>query len=513
MAESKASSTYGGVTIPEGDEYNQLRWALATIEKLFPSEMGEITDERLAGWIEEIGSGGRRDADQIRDDIFKHVVGADLIASTLGVTPEVAQKLILGKNDGGMNFSDLTGGGSADGVDKTGGAGEDEETQLRILDSSTLTWYKDGSTGKYYATYGIGDTKYSLLFEADDDQMDALFGEGVRPPATTKSMSAMISSQYVAFGGNIAEMEGEGQWEDHVNRIKSLALDEGRLPDWADGDDDVMALMFIAQAEGKSDEWLIDQIALTDSFKARFPQFDAFKKMGNLTTAEAIAGWFEYETGLKSAMRSVGLDDGRITPEVVGGLLAADKNLTLMTQAIGKFDRMQSYAPALEAFNEILESQGKEPITDIQQMFDFVSGNAASDIYEIWEASSMAEAAAAAGLGDIYSAEDAMAYALRTEGSTGLEDASGMFKEAASMLLRLRNEVEVEKFGLTKDELIDLSLGSAPRSGRSAAEVTESINRAVLSAQGTLSQRSAPFIGFSNEGAAQAVSLKGLRQS
>ena len=169
--------------------------------------------------------------------------------------------------------------------------------------------------------------------------------------------------------------------------------------------------------------------------------------------------------------------------------------------------------PRHARYNRILEAQGLEPVRTLQQQFDFLNGNAPSDVYDIWEASSVSEAAAAAGLGDVFTAEDAMKFSLSTEGATSLEDATGMFQEASQMLLRLRHEVDVGKFGIEQDDIIDLSLGQPPRSGTSASELTENINRAILSAQKALQARAKPFKGFSQEGTPQSASLGGLRSA
>jgi len=146
-------------------------------------------------------------------------------------------------------------------------------------------------------------------------------------------------------------------------------------------------------------------------------------------------------------------------------------------------------------------------------MFDFIAGTAAADVYDLWEASSIAEAAAAAGLGDVFTAEDAMAFAIETEGVTSLGDATGAFQSAAQLVLKFRNEIEFEQFDITQDDVIDLSLGRAPRSGTSGAVLQENLNRAVLSAQGSLRGRAKPFTGFTPKGTPQKASLGGLRES
>ncbi len=395
-----------------------------------------------------------------------------------------------------------------------GGGGEDEETQLTILTGDEMEWFFDKATGKWYVSYGMPDSDRKLIFEASPDQMDALFGENQRPVSFKRNtLSKLTARRNITFGGNIAEMEGEGSFESEVARVKALALDNGVLPSWAEQTPEYMDLVYIAQSEGKSQDWLLEQISKTQGFKDRFPNLNKIQSQGNLSLSEAITGFLEFEAGVRAAVESTGRGIGKVTPEVVGGLLDRGHSLKTVTQAVTSFDRMKNFRPALQAFNGILEAQGKEPVRSLQEQFDFIAGTAPSDLYEVWEASSMSEAAAAAGLGDVFTAEDAIEYARQTEGSTSLADATGAFQSASQLLLRLRHEVDVGKFGLDQDDLIDLSLGRAPRSGTSGADLQSNINRAIMSAQAGLRGRATPFTGFTAEGTPQRQSLAGLRDA
>ncbi len=506
--------------IPDGDEYNALRATIERIGQMFPGEVPEITAGRVQGWVDEIatGSGRGRDADQIRDDIFRYVVGVDTIMQVLGVDEETANQLILGGNDGGINFSDLELGGDGTyqppGPGPTGDDPEIEgEEDLRILDSPTLEWFRDPSTGLFYASYGVPDSDFRLVFEATTEEMDRIFGEGVRPTVTDTSFSELIGDPDVFFGQSIVEMAGEGNFEEEFRRQLTLGLENGRLPHWAEDSTEIMALVFIAESEGKSDEWLLQEITRTDTFAGRFPGFDQFISQNNLSPAEGVTGYLEYEAGIRSAMTQIGYDPESVTPDTVGALLTKGYAVETVSQAVARWKRMDDFAPALAAFNRVLVDAGYDPIESLQDQFDFISGVAPAEIYNLWEASSVSEAAAAAGLGDAFTAEDALRYAARTEGHTSLEQATAAFQDAAKMLLRLRHEVDVGKFGLDQEDIINLSLGIPPESGTSAAELTENINRAILSAQGSLQRRVTPFTGFTTEGIAQSQSLSGLRQS
>lgn len=393
-----------------------------------------------------------------------------------------------------------------------GSGGEDPETQLTILKGDEMAWSFDKTSGKWYVSYGLPDSDRSLLFEASPEQMDALFGEGRRPVNyTERRLERLLRGRNSTFGGNISEMEGKGRFEDEVRRVKALALDNGVLPEWAESTGEVMDIIYIAQSEGKSQDWVLDQISFTEGFKQRFPGIKKLMASSNLTLAQGITGFLEFEAGVRAAVKGIGGRVNAVTPEVVGGLLNRGYDMNTVVETTIKFDRMKNFRPALRAFNSILESQGKEPVRTMQDMFDFVSGKAPADTYAVWEASSLAEAAAAAGLGDVFTAEQAMKVAVATEGQTSLGDATQMFQSAAQLLLRFRHEVDVGAFGIDQDDIISMSLGQPPPSGTSAAELQESMNRAVLAAQGNLQGRVGSFKQFRSDGAIQAAGLSGLR--
>jgi hypothetical protein len=372
-----------------------------------------------------------------------------------------------------------------------------------------MRWFFDSSTGRWYVAYGLPNTDRELLFEADPDQLDALFGPGQRPTNfEDRRFASLTQESNITFAGNIAEMEGRGSFEEEFNRVIALALDEGRLPEWAEGDQALLDLLFIAQAEGKSQDWLLDQISQTDSFKARFPGLNVIQKLTAQSLPDAITGFLEYEAGVKQSLLSVGKDVNLATPEVIGGLLQKGYTLATVQEVTGRFRRMEQFAPAMEAFNQILAANEQEAIGTLQQMYEFLGGTAPAEMYDLWEASSISEAAAAAGLEHLFTAEDAMSFALETEGVTTLADASGAFQEAARLLLRFRHEISLDEYGISTDDLIDYSLGRPLRDGTDTASLAENMNRAILQAQSTLAQRqSSPFFGFTPQGAPQAISL------
>lgn len=395
-----------------------------------------------------------------------------------------------------------------------GGGGDDPETKLYILKGKEMKWYFDTKSGKWYVGYGLPNTDREIIFEADPDQMDALFGNGMRPTTYTKTnLKTLTSTGRRTFSGNISEMEGKGTFEAEYQRIIALAVDNGRLPDWAANDKEVEELLFIAQAENKSDEWLITQITGTKGFKSRFGgSVDALKKTANLSTIDAISGVLELEANLKALEKSYGRSGDRITAATMTNLINKGVSMSEIQKSYEVFKRMEDNKESLDAFNQVLVANGQKPL-GVNDMYKFLSGQAPKDIYDLYEASSMREAAVKYGLGDLFSASDSIKAALETYGVTDMVDIERGLQDAASLLLRLRHEVSVNEYGLDAEDLVDISMGLMPRSGKKREDILEGINKATSSAQAYLQNRSASPYRQYQGGRVQQASLAGARTS
>ena len=495
-------------TIPEGPQYQEIRDALARVARTFPEQMAEIDEARVKRFVSDVDSGARDDT-QIRNDIFQYVVTPEVISERLGVSMDEANALV--NQTGGAQFA-LN--------DRVDNAGElDSSTRdatygapLTILYGRKQQWYFDPATNKHYVSYGLPDSDLEVFFEAEKDQIDALFGQGQVPNNVIRtSLSELTARQNFTFGGNVTEMEGAGSFEQQYERAMAMGLDTEGLPEWVKSDQKALDLVFIGQTEGKSNTWIIEQIAKLPSFQQRFPNIDKLKAL-NLSTEDAIGAFLEFEGNLKTLQRQFGGSEETVTPDVVGSLMGQGYSLADVQTTFTTFKRMKDYQPALQAFNEVLAAQGQPPMTPEDQ-FEFLQGNAPQEIYDIYESSSFREEAVAAGLGDALTAAEAIELALQTPGVMTQESVAAGMREAAQLALRMRSQIDLGEFGLDIDDIIDLSLGATPRSGKLLSEVTEGLQRATQQGKAFVSeQRANPFTGFSSQGVAQQSSLGTLRQ-
>lgn len=442
-------------------------------------DVGEEGDARYERIAQEIISGGRT-VDNLRGSLDRQ-------------TPNAVKK--------GAPSAEKTG---------TSGVGGND---LKILQGKKMKWYFDQSSGKWYVGYGLPNSDREMIFEADPDQLDALFGKDMRPANyEKKTLDTLTSTGRRTFAGNISEMEGTGSFEGEYQRVLSIALDSGMLPEWARQDKEVEELLFIAQAEKKSSDWLIQQISQTQGFKHRFGgSVDAMKKASNLTTVDAISGVLELEGNLKDLEKQYGRDGSRINPQLMTSLINKGVSMIEIEKSYQVFKRMEDNKESLNAFNEVLVARGGQPLTT-GDMFKFLSGEAPQELYDVYEASSFRELAQKAGLGNLFSAADAIDAALESAGVLESDRIEKGFQDAAQLLLRLRHEVNVGEYGLDEQEILDVALGRMPQ-GRSRAEILDAVDKATSSAREYLQrQQAAPYRNYQG-GRVKMGSLANARTS
>ncbi len=103
--------------IPPGPQYDALRSALRILRRDFPQDYAGLVNQesRVSGWVDEVDRieagnprPGDRDADQIRDDIVRHIITAEGAKRVYDLDEAEFELLVLGKNEGGIDLSEQT---------------------------------------------------------------------------------------------------------------------------------------------------------------------------------------------------------------------------------------------------------------------------------------------------------------------------------------------------------------------------------------------------------------------
>lgn len=436
--------------------------------------------------------------------IFDHPTATRESTRSRGTTSSTSG----GGGGGGSGGGSGSGGGEDDGGDA---AAEEEEIEtLSILSSPTARWLRDTDTGLWYIEYQLPGGGGKVLFEAEDEQVKAIFGQAEPPEFQKFDFDRTVRGQGTHFAGNVGEVEGEGSFEDEVERVITLALDQRNMPDWIQNDPKALDSLWVMVTEDRTDDWFYEQISSLQSFKERYPAVAELESRG-MSISEAVQAHTQFETKLKTLHAAAGFAPEAVSHELVGNLITKGYSINQVGESYKVWKRMRDHAPAMQAFNQILEANGMQPIKG-NKMYEFLSGNAPAEVYELYEGSAIQEAATASGLGDLFEAEDALGLAIATEQNLTRDQAFERFSGVASQALRFRHQLNLEQYELSFDDLVDVAFGQAPRSGKSSAEVGEILARISQQAEGFLKERPAPFFGFSDTGVPQARSFGELRR-
>ena len=129
------------------------------------------------------------------------------------------------------------------------------------------------------------------------------------------------------------------------------------------------------------------------------------------------------------------------------------------------------------AFQKVITADGLDfDLTSPQGIVDFFKGTAPTEIYDLYEASSITEQASKLELNDL-SVDEALEIARNTPGQLTNQQVSAALQSASQTLLRYREFVDLGSYGLDADQIINLSLGYREPGGMTETELATSLSR------------------------------------
>ena len=361
------------------DEFAQLE---ATIKEVFKTgQQGALTEARVQGWIDEmnsdIGVGGREGltgddlSDQIRDDIAKFVITKEVIMDFYGLDEEAAAQVILGGNEGGINFSDIE-GNVGTGTSGAGGFIGGGEIIKVARDGQSDLW------GVRFTASGGVQHIYTFGSEAE---MEAILGENAAVDqgfATVAEDELNQGNQWVM--GDAAMFAGQtgnygAFWDDLVTETaqRSGVSDPGRLGDYM-RDPEVARLM----AEGSQAGWtgvqLQAELRKTDYYlNTLYPGIKNILNRGDTLNPEGA--WKEYEATVESSLRLLGYqpdEDGSYAAEI-GRMLDGNIEQDDFVAIAPMFKRAQENPEMEAALDFWLDDAAGRNVT-FDDMFDAIAG-------------------------------------------------------------------------------------------------------------------------------------------
>lgn len=517
-----------------GEQTTQ-RYAAQAIEVLQQAGLDEVvplTTEAIGALVQTFARGDdEAQLEQFQRDILFHFTYqrqiANLESDDLGVirNPNAVDEInaVTGGIDGGFTFEladpNLAGGiGDVTPGEITGRI--EEETAEGALDviatgilggGQLFRIQRDARDDQYIQVYRLpGTTKFAYYqfdpLDSDSngvpDEVQRTFGPSL-PSVTVMSEAAFDSrdNSTFFFAGtavdNVIGVQGTfAQLYDDVQRqaLAAAGITDPGLQGQILASPEVQDILSAAALIGAdvSGPQIQAQIRATDFYQNElYPGVKFFLDRGDADPAQS---WRNYQQQTEPLFRSLGFardEDGTFRSSI-GDFLGAGVDA----------DELRTFAPVLK---QIQENPDLKPIMDewaqrelgrtldFNEFLDVLEGTTDPELNRVVEAATLAHSAERAGIA--VNVDDIRRIADATDLSP--EQALNAFTQAERALLAA-GPADLERFGISQGDFLDLAAGVNPRSGLSAAAVSNLATK-LAAEQGLVDDPSARFFTRLNE--------------
>ena len=328
----------------------------------------------------------------------------------------------------------------------------------------------------YFIQYDLpgGSSIYYYASREDLNLLDGI-GEGNLPPIV-QSMNYQEFKRGKISGGSVNDVVGVNEnYSTKVERTLQAPTGEISLPEWAANDPSMKDLFYIGVAESWSIPKFLREMSKKESFRTRYPAFD---KMLQLTSGDyemALSNYKQFENQVKELNNRYG-EEADVT-ELVNQAINKGYTVEDLKETYDIFDRAEKNADTLLAFQRVVTQAGLDfDITSPQGIVDFFKGSAPTEIYDLYEATSISEQAARLDL-DNLSTEEAIEIAKNTPGMLTQQQVSTQLQQAARQIALYRDYIDLGSYGLDADTVVNLSLGYRGPDDMSEIEIAEIFSR------------------------------------
>ena len=322
---------------------------------------------------------------------------------------------------------------------------------------------------------------YTVSYFASREDLNKIVGPGKDPTEiyATVDYNVYWSREGGVFAGNISDVTGNTQhYDTRIARTLLTPTGETSLPNWANDSDEIQGLFYVSIAENWTETRFLKEIAVTDSFQQRFPAFQEMLGVTGNNYTEALENYKSYEAQVKQLNRKYGEEadvKGLVEQAIKKGYTVEDIGATYDI-----FERAESNADALLAFQGVLDKEGLNfNVLSSEGIVKFFEGSAPTQIYDIYEASSIAEQAKRLDLDAEVDYEQALQIAKDTPGQLTQQQVSAGLQSAAQTIAKFRQYIDLGYYGLTSDDIINLSLGYREPGGKTEVELATAISRII----------------------------------
>ena len=342
------------------------------------------------------------------------------------------------------------------------------------------SWFKisnyPGISGDAYAIEYELDSGRKIYYLASRAELDSIFGEGANPSQVTNiTWSDYKSNTERFFGGAAAEIIGsEDNFATRVTRvIESGGTNELPLPDFVKNNQDLLDIFFLAVAEGKSQTWLLKQMSKEQAFKDEFPGIDTIYSQTQ-DWSKAVETWNLFSEEITKL--NVRYGETVDVSDLVEASVKKGYNIQDIQKTYEIFEQAEGNSEFLTAFQAIIDQDEDIDfdLTSSEGIVEFFEGKAPTEIYDLYEASSIQQQATRFELG--INAESAIQLALQTPGQITPQNISQSLQSAAVNIARFREDLDLNRYGLSEQVLINAALG-VKTPGISEIEVQDAFSR------------------------------------
>lgn len=471
FGQSTSAGTSGGgnaaallALIPEGPEYDMVRFSIQTIASIFPSQLSEIDAARVQRWVNEIDA-GLKDDDKIRSDIFNFVVGEDVIQNTLGTTAEETQALIAGS----MTFADL-GRKVSGGVETIGNATIPNDGRLIKVRNPQGS----DASNLYYVVYEWRGVEFA--FEVGDGKrLEELFGGEANFDEKQTVNQNQFDGQGFVLSGSIDQHLGADESFTSLMERETRAAGLEDMPRWVADSPQALSIMAQGSAQGWSAGRIWQELSATDSFQERFGSTIDLYTQGGGTIQDAVQQIIADENAIAAVVRRFQAPGTEINEDYLQNVLSNGWTAQQAAQVLEGANTLVRNPMSLVETNAILAASGLEAVDEVG-FINIMMGNAADDVTEAINTAFAGEALRQAGIEDVD-----VDLLLEIIDTTDRVLSVDTFRETAQQLAfnfaRFATEIDRKAFGLDEDEITAALFGRESPKGRSTGDVLNTLAR------------------------------------
>ena len=286
----------------------------------------------------------------------------------------------------------------------------------------------------------VGDVfGVNLAFEIGDRAaVDEHFGGISRFSSLETFTQAQFDASDTLTVGTIDEILGtaESLQAQFERDMRSAGFES--LPTWLAADQKALTTYITGVNEGWSAERINVALSGTDAFKVRFLGIDVvMNQLGTTSLTEGIAAFTGREDQIRQSILASRGPRADVSQPTVTSLIASGWQPAEIEELLGLEKRVKDNLNAMDNINQILVFQGQNPLSPDNLGFATELGTGVS------------------------------------EGIASPEQFTRQAQLAAGFIASNQAELNFEKLGLTREDIIAASFGEVPENGRPVSEVNQ----------------------------------------